>query len=63
VIAAVAGTTGRMGVLIMVVSAGIGLLPVLFGSRRMNCLGVILLPAACNMSGFGTDIAGWLGLS
>jgi len=38
------------------------LLPVLFGSRRMNCLGVILLPMACNMSGFGPGLAACLGL-
>ena len=39
-----------------------GLVPVLHGSRRMNCLGVILLPIACNMSGVGPRVAGWLGL-
>ena len=41
----------------------IGLLPVLFGSRRLNCLGILLLPIACNMSGFGETITGWLGLT
>ena len=39
------------------------LLPVLFGSRRLNCLGILLLPIACNMSGFGETITGWLGLT
>lgn len=58
----VLGSTGCTGLLIMVVSAGIGLIPVLFGSRRMNCLGIILLPAACNMSGVGVHVAAWLGL-
>jgi putative membrane protein len=58
----VLGTTGWMGILIMIVGTGIGLIPVLFGSRRMNCLGIILLPAACNMSGVGAHIATWLGL-
>jgi len=58
----VLGTTGFMGLLVMTVSAGIGLLPILFGSRRMNCLGIILLPAACNMSGVGAHVAAWLGL-
>ncbi|MGD9873176.1 MAG: tripartite tricarboxylate transporter permease [Kiritimatiellia bacterium] len=50
------------GVFIMLVGAGIGLIPVLFASRRLNCLGILLLPIACNMSGFGNKIADWLGL-
>lgn len=54
--------TGRAGLGIMVVAAGIGLIPVLFDSRRMNCLGVILLPMACNMSGIGPNVAAFLGL-
>jgi hypothetical protein len=44
------------------VATGIGLLPMLFGSRRMNCLGIILLPVACNLSGHGDLLAGILGL-
>jgi hypothetical protein len=28
----------------------------------MNCLGVVLLPVACNMSGLGPGVAQWLGL-
>lgn len=54
--------TGWGGMLVMVVSTGIGLIPVLFASRRLNCLGILLLPIACNMSGFGQEIAAWLGL-
>ena len=54
--------TGWQGLVVAWVAAGIGLIPVLFGSRRMNCLGIILLPIACNMSGVGASIAGWLGL-
>ena len=54
--------TGGMGLAVMVVSAAIGLVPVLFGARRMNGLGIILLPVACNMSGVGSTVAGWLGL-
>lgn len=50
------------GLFVMSVAAGIGMLPVLFGARRMNCLGVILLPMACSMSGIGTKIAQWMGL-
>ncbi len=55
--------TGWIGLFIAVVGTGIGLLPVLFGSRRLNCLGILLLPMACNMSGFGEIITGWLGLT
>ena len=47
---------------IAAVATGIGLIPVLFGSRRLNCLGILLLPIACNMSGFGPKIAAFLGL-
>ncbi|MGE4488728.1 MAG: tripartite tricarboxylate transporter permease [Kiritimatiellales bacterium] len=54
--------TSWIGLFIMVVGAGIGLIPVLFGSRRLNCLGVLLLPIACNMSGIGEPIAAFLGL-
>jgi putative membrane protein len=62
IIALVGGITGWQGLAVMTIATGIGLLPVLFGSRRMNCLGVILLPMACNMSGIGPTIANWLGL-
>ena len=58
----VVSATGIPGAVIAVTGAGIGLIPVLCGSRRMNCLGVILLPMACNLSGFGPSIASFLGL-
>ncbi|MDZ4197875.1 MAG: tripartite tricarboxylate transporter permease [Kiritimatiellia bacterium] len=54
--------TGIPGLAVAAVATGIGSLPVLFGSRRLNCLGILLLPMACNMSGFGIDIARFLGL-
>jgi putative membrane protein len=54
--------TGGAGLAIAAVATGIGSLPVLFGSRRLNCLGILLLPMACNMSGFGIDVARALGL-
>jgi len=54
--------TGAAGLLILAVATGIGFLPVLFDSRRMNCLGIILLPVACNMSGIGPRVAHMLGL-
>jgi len=62
ILAMVALTTGWMGLALMAVSTGIGLIPVLFDARRMNCLGVILLPLACNMSGVGAAVAEGLGL-
>jgi putative membrane protein len=58
----VLGLTRGTGLAVMLVSTGIGLIPALFDSRRMNCLGVILLPIACNLSGVGPDIARFLGL-
>ncbi len=58
----VATLTGTAGVAVMLVATGIGTLPILYGARRMNALGVILLPMACNMSGVGPSIAGVLGL-
>ncbi len=54
--------TGAAGLFIMAVATGIGSLPVLFGSRRLNCLGLLLVPMACNLSGFGPRVAGLLGL-
>jgi TctA family transporter len=58
----VTGTTGWGGLLMCVVATGIGLIPVLWGSRRMNCMGVLLLPIALNMTEVGGVVAGWLGL-
>jgi putative membrane protein len=58
----IAAAVGAPGLLVLAVATGIGLVPVLFHSRRMNALGVILLPMACNMSGFGADVAVFLGL-
>jgi len=55
-------TTGWGGLLICTVATGIGLIPVLWGSRRVNAMGVLLLPIALNMSGVGGVVAGWLGL-
>jgi len=62
VVGIVGGVTGWAGLLICLVATGIGLIPVLWGSRRMNCMGVLLLPIALNMAGVGDAIAGWLGL-
>lgn len=44
--------TGYWGLGVMVVGGVIGCLPPLFGARRMNTLGVILLPVALSLSGW-----------
>ncbi|MBN1889663.1 MAG: tripartite tricarboxylate transporter permease [Thermoflexales bacterium] len=54
--------TGWGGLLVSLVAAGIGLIPVVWRSRRMNCMGVLLLPITLNMAGVGPMVAGWLGL-
>jgi putative membrane protein len=50
------------GLLIAAVATAIGLIPVMWGSRRMNCMGVLLLPLTVQMAGLGPTVAGWLGL-
>ncbi|MBN1921795.1 MAG: tripartite tricarboxylate transporter permease [Anaerolineae bacterium] len=54
--------TGWGGMAICAVATGIGLIPALWGSRRMNCMGVLLLPIALNMVGLGDTVARLLGL-
>jgi TctA family transporter len=61
-LAVVVATTGWGGLLICAVATGIGLIPVLWGSRRINGMGVLLLPIALNVSGVGGVVARWLGL-
>ncbi|HEY89787.1 MAG TPA: hypothetical protein G4N98_08685 [Thermoflexia bacterium] len=61
-LAVVWGMTGVGGLAVCAVATGIGSIPVLWGSRRMNAMGVLLLPIALNMVGAGDVIAGWLGL-
>jgi putative membrane protein len=53
---------GPMGLALMSVATGIGLVPVYFHSRRMNCMGVLLVPITVNMAGYGPDAARLLGL-
>jgi putative membrane protein len=62
VIPAVYSFTGVGGMAIMAVATGIGLLPVMFQARRMNLMGVLLLPVCLNMAGYGNDIIRLLGL-
>ena len=54
--------TGWPGLAICAVAAVIGLIPALWGSRRLNCMGVILLPLALELSGVASIAARWLGL-
>ncbi|KXB01919.1 hypothetical protein AKJ44_01860 [candidate division MSBL1 archaeon SCGC-AAA261F17] len=56
------GITGIPGLLLMFVCTGIGLMPVLFRSRRLNCMAVLLVPIFLNMAGFGPRIIEALGL-
>lgn len=56
------GMTGVGGLAICAVATGIGLIPVLWGSRRMNAMGVLLLPIALNMVGAGDAVARFLRL-
>ena len=58
----VAALTGWGGLLIAVIATAIGLLPVLWGARRTNCMGILLLPLTLQLAGLGTTVAGWLGL-
>jgi len=58
----VLGITGWFGFAIMIICTGIGLIPIMFNSRRMNCMGILLIPITCNMLGFGPVIARYLGL-
>jgi putative membrane protein len=54
--------SGWGGLLIAATATAIGLIPVMWGSRRMNCMGVLLLPLTIQMAGLGPRVAGWLGL-
>jgi putative membrane protein len=58
----VVGFTGWRGAIVAIVAACIGLLPAMWGARRMNCMGVLLLPLTLNLAGLGTAVASWLGL-
>src|SRR5258708_15847387 len=49
--------TGLAGIAILLVAIPIGWLPVLWGSRRMNCLGVLLVPITLNLAGWGPTLA------
>ncbi|MDD2714258.1 MAG: tripartite tricarboxylate transporter permease [Candidatus Wallbacteria bacterium] len=54
--------TGLKGLLITYAATGIGLIPVVFNSRRSNLMGVLLIPITLNMLGIGPAVAKWMGL-
>ncbi|MEX2690704.1 MAG: tripartite tricarboxylate transporter permease [Candidatus Njordarchaeum guaymaensis] len=62
IIALVYFLTGIIGLGIMIVATGIGLLPVLYNSRRLHCLSAILLPLTLSMTGLADDFAAILGV-
>ena len=62
VIPAVFMFTGWGGMAIMTVATGLGLIPVLFQARRMNLMGVLLLPVCLSMAGYSNAILRFLGL-
>jgi putative membrane protein len=61
-VAVVGVTTGVGGLAIAALATAMGFIPPLWGSRRLNCLGVLLLPVTLNMAGIGPVVAHWLGL-
>jgi len=54
--------TGWKGVLIMVAATGIGLSAVLLHTRRMNCLGSLLMPILIDMAGYTEAFGRIIGL-
>ncbi len=61
-IAIVALFTSWQGLIVLTVASGLGLIPVLFQTRRMSLLAVLLTPMFLNMSGAGGTVAKFLGL-
>ena len=59
----VAVFTGLAGLAVMAAATGVGLIPLIAGGRRLNCLGVLLVPVTLNVIGLGPMVAGWLGLA
>jgi TctA family transporter len=53
---------GLAGIITLAVASLIGLIPVFVGGRRMNGLGILLVPMSLNFVGIAPAIAAWLGL-
>ena len=54
--------TGAGGLLVALVCTPVGLIPITMGTRRMNALGVILLPITLGMNGWLVPVARVFGL-
>jgi putative membrane protein len=61
-VALVYAFTGLAGLGVCAAATLIGLIPVAFGGRRLNCLGVLLIPVSLNMTGYAVRVAEYLGL-
>jgi len=55
--------TGLAGIGVAAAATLTGMIPVLGGGRRMNALGVLLVPVSLNLIGIGTDVAEFMGLT
>lgn len=62
-LAVIGSVAGLAGLAVTGVATGIGLIPALYGARRLNALGVVLVPLALAMSGMLPRVAGLLGLT
>jgi putative membrane protein len=62
-VAVVYALFGWIGLGLMTVATAIGLIPVYYHSRRMNCMGVLLLPIALNMGDLGPAVVRLMGLA
>jgi putative membrane protein len=62
-VALVLVVTGPGGLLVAAVASAIGSIPLLWGARRSDCLGVLLVPLTLQLAGLGPAVAGWLGLA
>jgi putative membrane protein len=62
-LALVAGLTGWRGLLVTAAASGIGMIPPMFHSRRVNCMGILFVPILVDMAGLGPAIARLLALA
>jgi putative membrane protein len=61
-LATVIMATGWVGLAVCAVATGIGLIPVLWGSRRVNLMGLLLLPIGLSSVGLADNVARMMGL-
>ena len=60
-VAIVGFVTGWRGVVLMLVSTALGLVPNFWHTRRIPLLAVLMVPVSLNMAGVGHAVAVWLG--